>query len=79
MNNLRNYLDERPQHFIPIYNSKKRGRKQLTNILYNLDQNYINFDTDPFIKRAAISSSSVPHTLIIKKENIIINKEIGIH
>ena len=77
MHNLRNSLDERDSYFVSVYNNnKKRGRKHLVNILHKLDKNYTHLNTDPFIKKAD-SSISIPRTLIIKREKVIINKEIN--
>jgi SpoVK/Ycf46/Vps4 family AAA+-type ATPase len=76
MHNLQKILDERDRHFAPVYNNKKRSRTHLTNILYKLDNNYTNLDTDPFIKKA-LTSGIVPRTLTINKEKVIINKEIN--
>lgn len=76
MHNLGNFLDERNKHFIHIHNNKKRSRTHLTNILHIIDNNYTNLNTDPLIKKAE-SSVIVPRSLTIKKEKIIINKEIN--
>jgi SpoVK/Ycf46/Vps4 family AAA+-type ATPase len=76
MHNLRNTLDERISNNLPIHNTKKRGRKHISKILDTIDKNYITLNSDPFIKKADLSIS-IPRTLVIKKEKIIINKEIS--
>jgi len=75
MHNLGNLLNECDKHFVPIYNNKKRNRSELTNILHKIDKNFTNLDTDPFIKIA--QASIIPRNLTIKKDKIIINKEIN--
>jgi len=75
MYNLRNTLDEHNFTNLPIHSTKKKGRKHIVNVIQTINKNYSTLNTDPFIKKGYLSRS-VPRTLIIKKEKIIINKEI---
>ena len=76
MHNLRNTLDERIFNNLPIHNNKKKGRKHIIKVIQAIDKKFIILNTDPLIKKV-YSSISIPRTLIIKKEQIIINKEIS--
>ena len=69
-------LDKTNTEEISIPNISKKGRKNINNILYHIHTNYKLYNTDPYISNV-FKHIVIPHKLIIKKEKIIINKEIN--
>ena len=54
----------------------KRSRREMYHLLYQIDNNYSIYDTDPLIQ-TVLNKFPIPRELIIKKEKVIINKEIN--
>tara|TARA_Y100000389_G_scaffold203315_2_gene251366 strand:- start:266 stop:1423 length:1158 start_codon:yes stop_codon:yes gene_type:complete len=77
MSSLKKSLDKNSlNNFFPLNQVKKKNRKEIYNLLYNIDKNYNFYNNDPFIQNV-FQKLPIPRKLIIKKEKIIINKEIN--
>lgn len=73
--NLKLSLDNVSSNIISLYSVRKKTKREITNLIYNIDTNYSVYHTDPIINN--ILKSPIPKKLIIKKEQVIINKEIN--
>jgi SpoVK/Ycf46/Vps4 family AAA+-type ATPase len=69
------FLDKKPENF-PITRLNKKRKISISSLLYLTDKNYLLYNTDPLINNT-LNKFSVPRKFIIKKEKVIINKEIN--
>ena len=75
MTTLKQALDQSYSHNCKLKPIKKR-EKELKSLLYGIDYNYYRDNTDPFTQNI-LKKFPIPKKLIIKKEKIIINREIN--
>ena len=73
---LKKPLDKNEETRQPNSENKKRNRREMYNILYNIDKDYSHYNTD-ISSNLVLNNYPIPKKLIINKEKIIINKEIN--
>ena len=76
MSTLKLLLDNTNMQNIPLIRANKRSKKDINNVLYSINKNYLSYNTDPLIINI-FKRIPIPRMLVIKKEKIIINKEIN--
>ena len=76
MNILKNSLDKTKNSELIIEKPIRRSRRNMNNILYSINQNYQLYNNDPILN-VILKKQPVSRKLIIKKEKIIINREIN--
>ena len=76
MSVLRQSLDKAYFSNTLLTSKNKRSRREMYHLLYKIDNNYSIYDTDPLIQ-TVLNKFPIPRKLIIKKEKVIINKEIN--
>ena len=70
---LKKPLDKNEETRQPNSENKKRNRREMYNILYNIDKDYSHYNTD-ISSNLVLNNYPIPKKLIINKEKIIINK-----
>ena len=76
MSNLKKYLDNIPNKEIIINKPCLKNRRTMKNIIASINHNYILYNTDP-ITNNAYHNAYIRRKVIIKKEKVIINREIN--
>ena len=76
MGTLKLLLDNKNKQHTPLIRANKRSKKDIHNVLYCINKNYLLYNTDPLITNV-FKKIPIPRILIIKKEKIIINKEFN--
>ena len=76
MSNLKRCLDNNPNKETIINKPEIKNRRTMRNMIYSINKNSILHNTDPMINNAYYNAY-VPRRVIIKKEKVVINREIN--
>ena len=76
MNKLKYSLDQIYTNELVVETPIKKGRKNMNDIIYYINKNYQLYNNDPLLN-TVFKNLPIPRQLIIKKEKIIINREIN--
>ena len=76
MSKLKEKLDFKPNNEIIIKKGLIKNKKNMREIINLINQNYSLYNTDPFIHNI-LKNIDIPKKLIIKREKIIITREIN--
>ena len=76
MSNLKKCLDNNLNNETIINKHVLKNKRSMRNLLQSINKNYILYDTDPIIKNAYYNAY-VPRKIIVKKEKVVISREIN--